>query len=117
VLNYDETMRLGAHRYADALTALTKAGIHAAFTQTGGMNTAMCAVLDGGAVLLIPDAEDSLPWDRLEQSGWSAGLYPDDESQDAIAFDSITDTTVETLLALVRGVLTDGARRSRASRR
>lgn len=29
MLNYDETMRLGAHRYADALTALTKAGIPA----------------------------------------------------------------------------------------
>lgn len=38
MLNYDDTMRLGAHRYADALTALTKAGIPAAFTQTGGMN-------------------------------------------------------------------------------
>ncbi len=68
-------MRRGALAYQAEIQVLQAAGIPVAFTQTGAMNAALEAVLDGGAVLLVTDAEDRLAWDRAEQQGWAAGVY------------------------------------------
>ncbi len=76
MLNYDETMRLGAHRYADALTALTKAGIHAAFTQTGGMNAAMCAVLERSVTSRLVCRRTPRPATSASNRSCSPGIPP-----------------------------------------
>jgi len=55
---------------------LGRLGLNAAFTQTGGMNAALEIHLDGGAHLLVTDADDSLPWsaDDLHRMGrWPVG--------------------------------------------
>jgi len=108
--DYDSTMREGAHVYREELDALRAAGIAAAFIQTGGMNAALEAILDGGAVLLITDAEDSLSWDRAEQRGWGVGLYRDSDEQSPDVFDTSDDTSAQALLDLVRRVLADAVR-------
>lgn len=109
MLSYDETMRLGAAAYADATEALGQSGVPARFTQTGGMNAALEAHLDGGAYLLVTDADDALSWDRTEQHGWGAGLYTNDEDQELIAHAISDDVGAEALVALVRRVLREAA--------
>lgn len=109
MLSYHQTMRLGAAAYADATKALRQAGVPARFTQTGGMNAALEAHLDGGAYLLVTDADDTLSWDRDEQQGWGAGLYTNDEDQELIAH-AVTDRTDAAALAeLVRHLLRQAA--------
>lgn len=110
MLDYAQTMSLGADRYHHELTALAEAGIPATFTQTGGMNAALQAILDGGAVLLVTDFDDTLAWDRADQQGWAVGLYPDPDSQDPIAFQATQDVSTEALTDLVRAVLAEGVR-------
>lgn len=109
MLSYEETMRLGAAAYTDAAGALQQAGVPARFTQTGGMNAALEAHLDGGAYLLVTDADDALSWDRAEQNGWGAGLYTNDEDQELIAHAATEDTDVSALVELVRGLLRTAA--------
>jgi len=117
VFTYDQTMRHGAQLYSAALRALRDAGITAAFIQTGGMNAALEAVLDGGAVLLVTDAEECLSWDRSEQQGWGAGVYRDQERQEPLAFGRTPGTSTAELLGLVRLVLADAGRAARRSER
>lgn len=112
--SYEETMRLGAAAYTDATNALRHAGVPARFTQTGGMNAALEAYLDGGAYLLVTDADDALSWDRAEQLGWGAGLHTNDEDQDLIAYATTDDTNVTALVDLVRGLLRDAVAAPRA---
>ena len=110
MLTYEETMALGAERYRDVTDALVGAGLEAEFTQTGGMCAAIEAVLDGGRVLLITDADETLAWDRQEHQGWGVGLYrPDDDGgyldDGPLAYESAEDGSLPTLLALVKRVL------------
>ena len=105
MLDYDSTMRAGAARYQDVLDALRVAGLPATFTQTGGMNAAIKAHLDGGAYLLVTDADDTLSWDRAEQDGWGAGLYTNDQDQELIAHAATADPGSAALVWLVGGLL------------
>lgn len=109
-LSYEQTMRHGAAQYADVLQALWGAGFPASFTQTGGMCAAIEVRLDGGATLLVTDADDSLAWSRDEHCGWGVGLYPSEDEYDSgcLAFDSAAENDTETLLALVEKVLRQG---------
>jgi len=118
MLDYDETMRLGAGEYADAIEALRGVGLPAGFVQTRGMNAAIEAVLEGGQRLLVADDEDSLAWKRAEHCGWSVGLYPAEESADPLSFARTGDGDNEALLRLVDRVIRDayGRRRRRAAR-
>lgn len=102
---YEATMAGGAAEYADVLRALKALGVHACFTQTGGMNAAIEAHVDGGAYLLITDAEDSLAWERSEHVGWGVGVYPDEESQEQLAFRSTDSSDLLALMTLVTEVL------------
>lgn len=118
MLDYDETMRWGAAQYADVLDTLRAAGLPVQFVQTGGMNAAIEAVLEGGQRLLVADEEDSLSWTRAEHHGWSVGLFPVGEGADPISFDTTTDGDVEALSKLVDRVVRGGyGRRSRTVRR
>ena len=114
MLSFEATMQLGATPYADATGALQRAGVAARFTQTGGMNAALEAYLDGGAYLLVTDADDALSWDRAEQDGWGAGLYTNDEDQELIAHAATDETSTAALIELVRGLLRDAASSPRA---
>lgn len=108
MLDYEDTMRHGAAEYADAVDALRAAGLPAEFTQTGGMNAAIEALLEGGRRLVVADCEDSLAWTRAEHRGWSVGLYPAEEGGDAVSFDTTEDGSVEALLRLVGQVFRAG---------
>lgn len=110
MLTFDETMDLGAERYRDVLEILAGAGLPATFTQTGGMCAAIEVVLDGGRVLLVTDADDSLSWDRETHLGWGAGLYrPDGDGSylddGPLAYDTTDDGSPRALVPLVRSVL------------
>ncbi len=108
MLGYDTTMTIGAASYQDVLDHLAARGLRASFTQTGGMNAALEAVLDGGYTVLITDAEDSLAWDRDEHQGWGVGLYPPDQANtdgECLAFDSTADGSPQALFELVQQVL------------
>lgn len=116
--DYDEVMRLGAGEYVDVLDALCGVGLPVEFVQTGGMNAAIEAVLEGGRRLLVADDEDPLAWTRAEHRGWSVGLYPAGEGADPISFDTTVDGGVPALLGLVDRVLRAGyGRGSRPVRR
>lgn len=115
MLDYDETMRLGAGQYADVVDGLRGVGLPAKFVQTGGMNAAIEAVLEGGQRLLVADDEDSLAWVRAEHRGWSVGLYPAGEGVDPISFDTTGDGDVGALLRLVDRVVRAGYGRRRAA--
>lgn len=108
MLDYDETMRVGACEYRDVVDALRGAGLPAEFVQTGGMTAAIEAVLEGGQRLLVADDEDSLTWTRAEHRGWSVGLYPAGEGVDPILFDTTSDGDVGALLRLVDRVVRAG---------
>jgi len=119
MLNYDETMAIGAVRYRDALAALDTAGLRGQFTQTGGMNAALLVHLDGGHVLLVTDTDDALSWDRADQEGWGVGLYRDETLDEGPEqFDTCDDTDPASLVALAHRVLARFARsRSRLQHR
>ena len=109
---YAEAMNAGRAQYRDVLSALATVGLFAEFTQTGGMCAAIDAVLDGGAVLLVTDAEDTLAWDRAEHHGWYVVLWPrgyQDTDAAPLAEASTPDGSVAALLALVAEVLTSTA--------
>ena len=110
---YAEAMTRGRGQYRDVLAALAGAGVFAEFTQTGGMCAAIDAVLDGGAVLLVTDAEDTLAWERSEHHGWYVVLWPrgyEDSDAAPLAEASAEDGSVPALLALVADVLTRAGR-------
>ena len=106
-MNYEESMRYGATQYADVLTLLQRAGYKASFTQTGGMCAAIEIVLDGGATILITDAEDTLSWERCNHHGWAVGLYPPDNEYDteSLAYRETEDGGIASLLPLVESLL------------
>jgi hypothetical protein len=109
IMNYEETMQYGESQYRDVIDALRDRGLIFSFTQTGGMTAALEAVLDGGASLLITDAEDGLSWERRRHVGWAVGLYTELEDRDEpLAFASSDDGDVPTLLSLVNEVLRAG---------
>ncbi len=108
MLDYDETMRLGARQYADVVDGLRGVGLPAEFVQTGGMNAAIEAVLEGGQRLLVADDEDSLAWVRAEHRGWSVGLYPAREGADPLSFGTTADSELGALLRLVDDVVRAG---------
>jgi hypothetical protein len=110
-MNYEDTMRYGAAQYADVIQELWQAGFKASFTQTGGMCAALVVHLDGGATLLITDADDTLSWERSDHRGWGVGLYPPDEdhSDGALAFEESEDGDTAALLPLIEHVLRSAA--------
>jgi hypothetical protein len=108
---FEETMRRGAFEYAATLAALEDIGVNARFTQTGGMNAAIVAYLDGGAYMLVTDAEDALSWERADKDGWAVSVYASDEDRDLLAEASTDDTTDAALVLLVRQVLRAAAGR------
>lgn len=103
--DYDKVMRLGAGEYVDVLDALRGLGLPAEFVQTGGMNAAIEAVLEGGRRLLVADDEDPLAWTRADHRGWSVGLYPAGEGADPLSFDTTANGNVEALVVLVDRVM------------
>ncbi len=109
---YEETRRWGAAQYADVLQVLWGAGFKAAFTQTGGMCAAIEVRLEGGATLLVTDADESLAWERAQHRGWGVGLYPPDNDYDAgpHVYNDTEGGSAEALLALVELVLIAGAK-------
>lgn len=109
---YDETMRIGAARYAAEIQALRVDGLPAEFTQTGGMNFAIEARLEDGGELLITDAEDCLSWDRDEQQGWGVGLYLKDQDG-PLVFDTCESNDLDSLRRLVRDVFVQARRAPR----
>ena len=109
-LTYEQVMAVGVQRYRDVLDALAGAGVAAQFTQTGGMCAAIEAVLEGGRVLLVTDAEDTLAWERGAHRGWGVGVYrPDGDGgyldDGPLVYDSVRDGSIAALLALVARVL------------
>lgn len=105
-------MAEGTARYADAIGALSVAGLPTEFITTGGNNAALEVILDNGAHLLVSNCDDSLSWDRDQQQGWGVGLYrrgsEGDDGPMRWAESEETDTT--TLLSLVRQVLSPQGR-------
>ena len=112
MLSFEETMALGQAQYQDVIDRLAKAGLRAAFTQTGGMNAALEVLLDGGYSLLITDAADSLAWSRAEHEGWTVGLYAPAEQYDGdvLKYAYTDDSSVEALERAISGVLQAAAR-------
>lgn len=118
MLDYASTIRLGAAAYADALSLLRARGLTAELTQTGGMCAALLVRLEGGAVLLITDAEDDLAWNREDHHGWGVGLYRgDDYGEGPVLFASTNEGQVDALPPLIektlraaRGALADPGR-------
>jgi hypothetical protein len=107
-VTYEQEMSDGEREYRDVLAALHRAGIPASFTQTGGMNAALDATLEGGAFLLVTGTEGSLPWRRAYLRGWTVGVYANDGSPEPIAIASTGSAHTTALLGAVRQVL--GAR-------
>lgn len=104
--SYEQAMEFGASQYRDALDRLTAEGLPTHFTQTGGMSAALEVTLEGGRVLLITDAHDSLSWERAEQQGWGVGLYGSDDASDGpLRFASSEDSSIKALLNLLPVVL------------
>jgi hypothetical protein len=105
-MNYEETMQYGESEYRDVIDALRERGLIFRFTQTGGMTAALEAVLDGGASMLITDAEDGLSWERERHEGWAVGLYGEIEDRDEpLAYASSEAGDLGTLLGLIDEVL------------
>lgn len=102
----EEAREFGAAQYKDVIGRLTAEGLPCHFTQTGGMNAALEVTLEGGRVLLITDAEDSLSWYREEQRGWGVGLYATDDASDGpLRFASSAESSIDALLQLLTDVL------------
>jgi hypothetical protein len=78
-MTYQETMEWGARQYDDVLRELSDAGLPAEFTQTGGMNAALCVTLEDGSYVLLTDQDDTLSWERPQHEGWFVGLYEPEE--------------------------------------
>lgn len=114
VLSFDETMVRGQAQYQDVIDELTRAGLPATFTQTGGMNAALEVFLDGGYSLLITDAEDSLAWARYEHSGWTVSLYAPEEAYDGscVMFGTTENGGAAVLRPLIEEVLRAAVGRS-----
>lgn len=105
-LSYEETMAAGAEQYGDVIAALERTGLHAVFTQTGGMCAALEVQLETGRTLLVTDSEDSLSWHRAEQAGWGVGLYErDNDGNLPIAFAQTDASDLDSLLTLVGDVI------------
>lgn len=103
-MSVEQAMAPGRERYSDALVELGRYG-PAQFTQTGGMCAALELTLERG-VLLVTDAEDSLPWDRSELQGWGVGFYPTTDASDGPeAFASSDDTSLAALAGAVEACL------------
>ncbi len=110
-MNFEETIRYGESQYSDVIITLAQHGLEVSFTQTGGMNAALEATLDGGAYLMITDEEESLAWERPQHAGWGVSLYRDiEDREEPLAYTSSSQGDVLTLVALVRTVLDAGSR-------
>lgn len=111
MLTYEQTMALGQAEYQDVLDELTEAGLPATFIQTGGMNAALEVRLDGGWMVLITEADDSLAWSRAEHRDWGAAVYAPEGAYDGeVLAAEVTDGSIAGLRRLVEELLRAAAR-------
>lgn len=100
-------MLAGKREYSTVIATLEGLGLPSEFTQTGGMNAAIVVQLETGETLLITDEEDSLAWRIAEKRGWAVGRYPPegDSVEDALAFVTTPNNSLEALLSLIDEIM------------
>jgi hypothetical protein len=112
-VDYEATMAYGAAQYADVLKALKDVGLDGSFVQTGGMCAALEIALDGGAIVLVTDRDDTLSWDRGRHEGWGVGLYGAGcEDSEATEYLESGDGSVQGLIDLLHDLLSTVVRGS-----
>jgi hypothetical protein len=105
---YDNNMHDIGTTYRDVIEAVRTVLPGAFMTQTGGMNAAIEAPIEGGWVW-ITDAYESLSWDRETREGWGVNLYIGDYDADPnyVRGDLTMDDSTDGLLTLLRAVVYD----------